>query len=170
MGTGKDVELTTPGKVKVTVKAAAMLDVKPDDSIRKLRYDQKPYWDVERARIGDSRNVPVELVVNGQAVARQEIDADGSVRDVSFNVSIERSSWVCLRVLPSSHTNPVWVTVAGKPVRASRRSAQWLREAVDVCYRQKSGRVRVQELGEMQAAYDHARKTYDRLIAESPVE
>ena len=27
--------------------------------------DQKPYWDVERARIGQSRKVKVEVIVNG---------------------------------------------------------------------------------------------------------
>lgn len=170
MGSGKDVELTGGGTVKVTAKVGARLEERPDEAIRKARYDQKPYWDVERARIGDSRKVPVELVVNGKAVARQEIPADGSLRDVSFTAPVERSSWVALRILPSSHTNPVWVTVDGKPVRASKRSAKWLREAVDVCYRQKSGRVRVPELGEMQKAYDHARQTYDRLIAECPVD
>ena len=55
---------------------------------RKLPYDQKPYWDVERARIGNSRKVPVEVVVNGSAVARKEIDADGQLRDVAFNVPV----------------------------------------------------------------------------------
>ena len=57
-----------------------------------------------------------------------------------------------------------------KEVRASKRSAQWLREAVDVCFKQKVGRVRLAEQGEMIRAYDHARKTYDRLIAESTVD
>jgi hypothetical protein len=170
MGSGKDVELPAAGTVKVTANVAAFLEQQPDEAIRKLRYDQKPYWDVERARIGNSRKVPVEVVVNGRAVARKEIDADGELRNVTFDIPIERSSWVCLRILPSSHTNPVWVTVEGKPVRASRRSAQWLREAVDVCFRQKVGRVRLTEQGEMVRAYDHARAEYDRLIAESTVE
>jgi hypothetical protein len=169
MGTGKDVELSRAGMVKATARVAAFLDEQPDDALGKLRVDQKPYWDVERARIAGGRKVPVEVVVNGDAVGRTEIVADGSVRDVAFDVPIQRSSWVALRILPSSHTNPIWVTVDGKPVRASKRSAQWLREAVDVCFRQKSGRVRAEELGEMQRAYDHARKTYDRLIGESPV-
>ena len=31
-----------------------------------------------------------KLVVNGQAVERKEIDADGQLRDVSFNAPIER--------------------------------------------------------------------------------
>ena len=125
---------------------------------------------MERARIGNSRKVPLEVVLNGRAVARKEIDADGKLRDVVFNVPVERSSWICLRILPSSHTNPVWVTVGNQPVRASKRSAQWLRDAVDVCYRQKVGRVRLSEQGDMVRAYDYARKTYDRLIAESTVE
>ena len=108
--------------------------------------------------------------MNGRAVDQKEIDADGKLRDVAFTVQVDRSSWVCLRILPSSHTNPVWVTVDKKAVRASKQSAQWLREAVDVCFRQKVSRVRLSEQGEMIRAYDHARKTYDRLIAESTVD
>ncbi len=170
MGSGKDVELPAAGTVKVTAKVGAFLNEQPDEAIRKLRYDQKPYWDVERARIGNSRKVPVELVINGHAVERKEIDADGQLRDISFNAKIDKSSWITLRILPSSHTNPVWVTVDKKPVRVSKRSAQWLRDAVDVCFKQKVGRVRLNEQGEMTRAYDHARKTYDKLIAESPVD
>ena len=63
----------------MTANVAALLDETPDESIRKLPYDQKPYWDLERARIGNSRKVPLELVVNGEPVARQEIEADGSI-------------------------------------------------------------------------------------------
>jgi hypothetical protein len=170
MGAGADVQLVGPASVKVSARVAAMLEPKPVESIRSLRYDRQPYWDVERARVGNTRKVPVEVVVNGYPVARREIEADGSLRDVSFDVPIERSSWVCLRILPSSHTNPIWVTVDGKPVRASKRSARWLRQAVDVCQRQKTGRVRLQEQGEMTRAYDHARAAYDRLIAECPVD
>jgi hypothetical protein len=170
MGDGKDITLNSAGAVKITAKVAAYLNPQPDESIRKLRYDQKPYWDVERARIGNSRKVPVEVVVNGRSVKQQEIEADGQLRDIAFTVPVERSSWIALRVLPSSHTNPIWVTVAGQPVRASKKSAQWLREAVDVCYRSKIGRVRLEEQGELGRAYDHARTTYDRLIKESPVD
>jgi len=170
MGDGKDIKLNSAGSVKITAKVAALLGEKPDEAIRKTRYDQKPYWDLERSRIGNSRKVPVEVVVNGQSVQKQEIEADGQLRDVSFTVPVERSSWIALRILPSSHTNPIWVTVDGKPVRASKRSAQWLRQAVDVCYRSKIGRVRLEEQGDLGKAYDHARTTYDRLITESPVD
>lgn len=169
MGGGKDVVLSKPGAVKVTVKAAALLEKEPVESIRRLKYDQKPYWDIERARIGDTRKVPLEVVVNGKAVAKKEIEADGTLRDVTFEIPIERSSWLCLRILPSSHTNPIWVIAGGKPVQ-SRSSAKWLREAVDVCYRQKVNRVRLEERGEMVRAYDHARRTYEKLQAEAAVD
>ena len=53
----------------------------PTKRFARSRYDQKPYWDLERSRIGDTRKVPLELIVNGQAVARQEIAADGQMRD-----------------------------------------------------------------------------------------
>lgn len=169
MGNGKDVALSKAGTVKVTAKVAAMLEPRPVDAIRKLKYDQKPYWDIERARIGDTRRVPLEIIVNGKVAARREIEANGTLKDISLDVPVERSSWIALRILPSSHTNPIWVTVDDKPV-LSRSSAKWLREAVDVCYRQKVNRVRLEERGEMVRAYDHARRTYEKLQAEATVD
>jgi hypothetical protein len=166
MGPAGDVALASPGAVKVTAKVAALLDMKPDDAIGKRRADQKPYWDLERARIAGARRVPLELIVNGVAVERREIEADGQLRDVSFDAKLDRSSWVALRILPSSHTNPVWVTIGGKPIR-ERKSAEWCLQAVERCYSQKLGRIRLEERGAMEQAYEHARKEYRRLIAES---
>src|SRR6185437_11598880 len=87
--------------------------------------DTEPYWHIERARIRGTRQVPVELVMNGKPVARKNIVANGIAQDVAFDVPVERSSWMAARILGSSHTNPVFVMVAGKPIRASRQSAQW---------------------------------------------
>jgi len=170
MGPKGEVRLASAGPVKVTAKVAALLDETPNVEVRNRRYDQKPYWDLERSRVGNTNRVPVELVVNGQVVATKEVVADGQIRDLSFDVPIARSSWVALRILPSSHTNPVWVMVGDKPVRASRKSAEWCLAAVDRCYQQKVGRVRLEERGEMERAYEHARKEYRRLISESALE
>jgi hypothetical protein len=49
-----EIHLDATGTVKVTLNAAAYLPETPNNAIRKLPYDEKPYWDVERARIGDS--------------------------------------------------------------------------------------------------------------------
>ena len=112
--------------------------------------------------------MPVELIVNGQAVDRVEIEADGEWNDVAFEVPLDRSSWVALRVLPSSHTNPIFVLVDDAPIRASR-SAEWCRLAVDQCWAMKEPLIREEERAEAQAAYDHARRVYDEIIRTSAV-
>jgi hypothetical protein len=163
---GSELRLARPGTVHVTAKVAARLEEKPEAAIRQRRLDQQPYWHLERARVGDSRRVPLELVVNGRPVARQEIEADGQLRDVAFDVPIERSSWVALRILPSSHSNPVFVLVDGKPIRASRQSAEWCLKGVDQCWAQKQKFIAPAEMEEAKAAYEHAREAYRRILSE----
>jgi hypothetical protein len=163
---GSELRLSAPGTVTVTVRAAAYLPVLPDQGLRGRPYEEKPYWDAERARIGDSRDVPVEIVVNGKSVARQALTADGQVRELKFQVPVGESSWIAARVLPAAHTNPVFALVGGKPVRASRASAEWCLNAVNQCWTQKSPRISVAELGEAKKAYDHARETYRQLASE----
>ena len=153
--------------LRVSVKASALLEEKPRDDIRRRPLSDKPYWHVERSRIGESRKVPVELIVNGEPVERREIEADGSIHDLSFDFKPTMSSWVAVRVFPSSHTNPVFVEVDGKPIRASRRSAQWCREAVDVCWKAKKEQIRASELEAAEDAYDVARQAYERILSES---
>jgi hypothetical protein len=168
MGAGaSEVRLATPAKVHVTANVAALLKDTPDEDVHNRPYDQKPYWDLERARIGGSRKVPLELVVNGEPVARQEIEADGAERPVTFDYHIGRSSWVALRILPSSHTNPIFVLVNEKPIRASRQSAEWCLKAVDQCWSQKSSQIRLEERGEAQRAYEAAREAYRQRLNES---
>jgi len=163
-----ELDLAAPGAVHVTVKAAAMLDAVPHPEIHNLPADQKPYWHIERARIGDTREVPVELIVNGYAAAHKTLLADGAVRDISFDVPIEKSSWVSMRILGSSNTNPIFVVVDGKPIRASRDSAEWCLTAVNQCWTQKAAKTSKAELPDAIQAYDHARTVYARLIQECP--
>jgi hypothetical protein len=168
VGAASDIRLTAPGIVKVTIKAAAYLSVIPNEKIRGLPYDQKPYWDVERARVENTREVPVEIVVNGKVLAKKNVVADGRVNDLEFDVPVSESSWIAARILPAAHTNPIFALVSGKPVRASRRSAQWCLDGVNQCWTQKAHRIAAGDLGQATAAYDHARDVYRRLIAESP--
>jgi len=166
-GRASVLALDKPKPLKARVRAAALLADEPREDIRKRPLDSQPYWHVERARIGNSNKVPVELIVNGNAVARQELEADGEVHDLEFDVALEQSSWVALRVFPSCHTNPVFVEIDNNPIRASRRSAQWCLDAVDVCWKSKSPRIRESELVDAEAAYETARKAYRRILAES---
>ena len=162
-----ELHLPTGSEVGASLMAAAYLPEHPDKSLHELPYDQQPYWDIERARIGDSRKVAVEIIVNGKAVSSQELLADGTPREMKFEVPIASSSWVAARIIPAAHTNPVFVIVDGKPIRASRRSAEWALKGVNQCWTQKSGRISKAEIGEAQKAYDRAREVYQQLIRES---
>lgn len=153
--------------IQVQVNAAAMLEEQPREDIRKQPRSSKPYWHVERARIGNSRKVAVELIVNGLPVEKREIVADGSVQPLEFTYQLPRSSWVALRVFASSHTNPVFVEVDGKPIRASKKSAQWCLDAVETCWKQKEPRTRSDEKPAAAAAYDVARRTYAQVLQQS---
>ncbi|APW60247.1 hypothetical protein BSF38_01714 [Paludisphaera borealis] len=170
---GSELKLPAPGTVKARVKAAAFLDPKPSEAakiVRKRGLDEKPYWDLERARIGDSRKVAVEMIVNGLPVARREIEADGTIQPLEFDVPIKASSWVAFRILLSSHTNPVFVVVGDKPIRASRKSAEWCLKSVDQCWSQKEPAIRASEKDDARKAYDVARAAYRKIIDESPKE
>ena len=167
------IGLRAAEEVEITAQICARLEPQPSEETEAIQHASpynKPYWHLERARIGKSRRVPVELIVNGQAVSRTEIEADGTLRSVRFQASVHQSSWIALRIYPSSHTNPIFVEVGGKPVRASRKSATWCRAAVDVCWEQKRQRIRPSELSAAAAVYEHARRAYDRIISESPAE
>ena len=151
----------------IGVNAAALLAETPRDDIRNRRLDVQPYWHVERARVADTRKVPVELIVNGQSVARQELTADGSIQNLSFDYKLDRSSWVALRIFPSAHTNPIFVEVDGKPIRASKRSAKWCLEATETCWNSKKKGIRDTEQAAAVKAYDKAREAYSRILQES---
>jgi hypothetical protein len=146
------------------------LNEQPDPALQKRDYAKKPYWDIERARIDETREVPVEVIVNGYPVAKKNLVADGKLQEISFDVKIDRSSWVALRILPSSHTNPIFVLVAGKPIRASKRSAEWCLKGVEQCWSQKEKLIKAKEQEQAKAAYDHARAAYQKLLAEAEVD
>ena len=109
----------------------------------------------ERMQTGGRRLV--EIVVNGQAIASQEVSADGKIHDLEFTIPIHRSSWVALRHFPQLHTNPVNVLVGDKPIRASRASAQWCVEMIELLWTNRRNRIAAAEREE-------ARKTFDRAI------
>ena len=124
------------------------------------------FWDIERARIGTTRERAGRADRQRLPVAQQTLVADGTLRDLTFDAPIARSSWLAVRILPSSHTNPIWVLVGGRPVRASRRSAEWCLKGVDQCWSQKQQFIAAGELEGAKADYEHARQTYRRLLAE----
>ena len=108
--------------------------------------------------------------MNGRPVASTRVVADGTLQDIAFDVPVDRSSWIALRILGSAHTNPIFLLVDGRPIRASRRSAEWCLRAVDQCWSQKSRRLGGAVRNQADRAYEHARTRYRQILAESDVE
>ncbi len=168
-----EVRLEAAGTVDVTAVFAAYLPEEPDPALAPYppsdvaRARLAPYWHIERARLGDTRTVTVELVVNGHAVAEQVLPANGVARAITFDaVRIDRSSWVTLRVPYSAHTNPIWVVVDDQPVRTSRESLEWCLKAVDQAWSQKERFIAADERDDALEAYEHARQVYRQRLAE----
>ncbi|MFN0200968.1 MAG: CehA/McbA family metallohydrolase [Bacteroidia bacterium] len=158
-------------KVSITAKVSALLKAKKDFAVKSLNvaenvWEQKPFWNLERARIDTSRNVTIELVVNGAAVDKKIIVADGALQDVNFTTKIEHSSWVALRILPSSHTNPIFVMIDNKPIRANKQSVEWCLKAVDECWQQKQVGISDNEKVQAKQDYDYAREVYKKILTE----
>ena len=159
---GKTVEFT----VEFTVEAAALLGETDVEHIQSRKFAEHPYWHVERARIPGTRSVPVELIGNGQVVASTNLVADGTIRPIRFSAEINRSGWYAVRILPSAHTNPIFIQVHDKPIRASRRSVEWCLKSVDQCWSQKERFMKGPELVQAREAYEHARSVYRARLAE----
>ena len=167
MGTGaSELRLIGPQEVTFEINAAARLETTPREDIRGRRFSEQPFWHLERARIGQSRTVTVELIGNGIPVAQTTLLADGSVSKLTFRHPVTRSGWYAVRILPSSHTNPIFIEVGGLPVR-ERRSIQWCLDSVEQCWKQKERFFKGPEHFQAIAAYDHARSEYKLRLAQS---
>jgi hypothetical protein len=152
--------------VKVSAKVVANLpkaQTETGRAIAQLEFPDQPYWHIERARIGTTGKVPVELLVNGFPVDTTEITADGTWRNISFEYPVSRSSWLALRIYGSSHTNPIFVIVDGKPI-AEKKSAEWCIQSVDQCWKTKKPAIRPSEQTAAKDAYDKARKIYEEIL------
>ncbi|WP_439582262.1 CehA/McbA family metallohydrolase [Dyadobacter bucti] len=163
-----DSELSLSGKqtVSVTAKVAAYLPAEQDElgeTTAKLPLTEKPYWDIERARIGKTRNIGVELIVNGAAMDTAIVTADGRISDVKFSFPVVKSGWMALRIYASSHTNPVFIKVDNKAID-EKKSVEWCLATLDQCWKMKEPNIRAAEKKAAETAYDNARKVYRKLL------
>ena len=165
-GTDSSVlNLQAPQALHISAKVAALLPAQQDVAGKHIadRPLQSPYWHIEHARIGSSRQVGVELVVNGVAVDTAQTTANGEWKNIQFDYTPQQSAWIALRILYTSHTNPVFVTIGGKPVCVPQ-SAAWCRKAVDQCWKMKQNNIRASERPAAAAAYEQARVLYDKMM------
>ena len=172
-----EVRLSGPGTVHASVRVAALLGLEPNLKVEKSPYgggvvqdlEGRPsavLWDIERARVGNTRKVQVELVVNDRVAQSKLIMADGSLQDVSFDVPVTQSSWMAFRILPAAHTNPIFIVVNERQICTSSASAQWALDAVRQCWSQKERQISLDERPTARSAYDRAEQVYEQLKEE----
>jgi len=169
------VELDVPGTVDVRA-SVSFAPVTPVaiahgtlDSPRYLQGDTVHLHGPRSGKDVHGGKRTVELVINGQVHRKVEVVADGAVHDIRFDdVELTASSWVAIRQFPQMHTNPVQVLVGGKPIRASRLSAQWCVEVIDQLWKNRERNIRPAERPAARAAFDRALENYRQIAAESP--
>ncbi len=132
-----------------------------EDMKKRIPFNQS--WSIERARKGNSRNINAQLIVNGVVVDTAEIIADGTQQKINFSYLTDRSCWAAIRVLGSSHSNPIFILVDDKPI-LEKRSAQWCKDALDKCWEMKAPNIRPEERPAAKEAYDKARMVYEKMI------
>ncbi len=172
---GGEVRLAQPGRVRISVKAAfsseTPLEIAYGGAVpvagARLTGDTVNYHDASAAQPYAGGKRKVELIVNGVPVATREVPADDQVHEISFSTEIPRSSWVAVRQFPQMHTNPVNVIVAGKPIRASRRSAQWCLACIEQLWRVREKNIALAEREDARRAYEAAKEIYRRIASEA---
>jgi hypothetical protein len=137
---GSEIKLAKAGKVTLTVQAAA-------------RYPK-------------TQTIPVELIVNGLPMAKQDLKCDGKIHELTFDADLTQSSWVAVRAFPGGHTNPFFVLVGDQPIRASKHSAEWCLKGIDQCWKMKQQTYKQAEQKQAEADYDAARKVYQQILKE----
>jgi hypothetical protein len=150
---GDEVELKEPGEVKIKAKVAFA--------------SATPLGTSSGGAVPTGKTRKVELVVNGVAVASQDVPADDKEHDLTFTAKIEKSSWVALRHFPQMHTNPVNVLVGGKPIRASRKSALWCIGVIEQLWRVREKAIAEPEREEAKKTFDKAIEVYRKIANEA---
>jgi hypothetical protein len=170
---GGRVALERAGTVTVTAQVAFAPDapagvayggVMPAEGLRVLGDTVNLHEPRDRPAAGGKRKV--ELVVNGLPVGQREVPADGARHEVSFQVPIERSSWVALRHFPQMHTNPIEVIVSGKPIRAARKSALWCIGTIEQLWRERARAIAPAERAEADKTFRAAMEIYRKIAQE----
>lgn len=171
-----EVALQSPGRVSVRAKVAfsseTPLEIRYGAATpvagQRLVGDTVHYHDTTGARPYAGGQRKVELIVNGLPIAVREVPADDRPHDLEFTAEIAKSSWVAVRQFPQLHTNPVNVIVAGRPIRASRKSALWCIGCIDRLLQGRAKSIAPAEREEARRTFEAAQDIYRRIAAEAP--
>ena len=105
-----------------------------------------------------------------RSVASKDVPADDKAHDLSFDVPIERSSWVALRHFPQMHTNPVNVIVGGQAdPRRRARAPSGASALIEQLWRVRgTGVIAAHERDEAEKTFQRAIEQYRKIADEVP--
>ncbi|MFO0905877.1 MAG: CehA/McbA family metallohydrolase [Pirellulales bacterium] len=147
--------------------ASKPLEIGTSDSTFRLTKPESVTFTVQAAALYLNQPASkVELIVNGYPVAEQSLPVDGNERTIRFAHAITQSSWAAIRVFPNAHTNPVFITVDDKPIRANRHSAEWCLRSLDICWKSKAHTYRAEERPTAEQDYETARQRFRTILKE----
>jgi hypothetical protein len=173
-----DVALAAPGKIAVRARVAFAPQVPravahgTQEALARRRIvgDTVELHGPRGEELVDGGEKLVELIVNSRVAGALRVPADGRTHDMQFEFPIDRSSWVALRQFPQLHTNPVNVIVAERPIRASRKSAQWCIACIELLWRNREQNIVPSERDAAREAFQRALARYRQIAAECPAE
>ncbi len=173
-----DVELSSPSKVKVTANVCFAPETPatvaqgtevPKGGLR-LVGDTVELHGPRRDAVVRGGERLVEIIFNGQPVAKQSVPADGQIHNLKFEVTVPRSGWIALRHFPQLHTNPVNVIVANKPIRASKSSARWCEQTIELLWQNRERNIIPAERDEARQTFERAKARYRQIADQSELE
>ncbi len=134
----------------------------------KVTFDPNmPLGTANGGRQAPGKTRTVELIVNGQVVDKKEVPADQKPHEVTFDVTVQKSAWVALRTFPQMHTNPVFVSVDGKPIRASKESARWCVGVIEQLWKVREKDIAPAERKEAEATFKKAIDIYKAIAKDA---
>lgn len=174
----KSVQLDKPGRVNIKFSVAFA----PQTPSAVAHGTQKK--NISRSKVGDTVELhhprehrwivggtrKVEVVVNGKPVITKSVNADGKVYSFDETLTIDQSSWVAVRQFPQLHTNPVNVIVGQKPIRASRRSAEWCIGMTKLVWQNRQRTITPAERSEAQTTFIRALNKLAKISQECQID
>ena len=170
-----EVSLAAPGMVKVTARVSFAPETPatvaqgtelPAGGLR-LVGDTVELHGPRRETLQRGGQRLVEIVLNGRPIASQSVPADGQIHDLTFEIPVPRSSWITLRQFPQLHTNPVNVIVENQPIRASRESARWCEQTIDLLWRNRERNIVPSERDQARETFNRAKARYRQIAEEA---
>ena len=173
-----DVGLSSSGKVKVTANVCFAPETPatvaqgtevPKGGLR-LVGDTVELHGPRRDAVLRGGERLVEIIFNGQPVAKQSVPANGQIHKLAIDVMIPHSGWLALRHFPQLHTNPVNVIVANKPIRASKASARWCEQTIELLWQNRERNIIPAERDEARQTFERAKAKYRQIADQSELE